>query len=82
MPTLSYNGLAQGYRRADRRNPFNCINQKLHVILDGHPKNQFEQMMPWICDQASGLSAWGFGVTLALELPLRTHPNNIAIETL
>ena len=38
-------------------NPFNYIHQTLRVILDGHPRNQIEQLMPWTCDQASSLAA-------------------------
>jgi hypothetical protein len=38
-------------------NPFNYIHQTLRAILDGQPRNQIEQLMPWTCDQASSLAA-------------------------
>jgi hypothetical protein len=28
-------------------NPLNYIHQTLRTILDGHPKNQIELLMPW-----------------------------------
>jgi transposase len=38
-------------------NPLNYIHQTLRAILDGHPRNQIEQLMPWTYDQASSLAA-------------------------
>jgi hypothetical protein len=38
-------------------NPFNYLQHTLRAILDGHPRNQIEQLMPWTCDQASSLAA-------------------------
>ncbi len=38
-------------------NPFNYIHQTLRAILDSHPRNQIEQLMPWTCDEASSLAA-------------------------
>lgn len=38
-------------------NPFNYLQQTLRAILDGHPRNQIEQLMPWTYDQASSLAA-------------------------
>ncbi|WP_395663357.1 transposase domain-containing protein, partial [Aestuariivirga sp.] len=33
------------------------LQHTLRAILDGHPRNQIEQLMPWTCDQASSLAA-------------------------
>ena len=40
-----------------RHLPFNYIHKTLRAILDGHPRNQIDQLMPWIATQPASLAA-------------------------
>ena len=38
-------------------NPVDYIAATLHAILDGHPQNGIEDLMPWRFNQQSSLAA-------------------------